>query len=147
MTSRKDYPIMISFLQALLLSFLLCFVLLDCTGSSPSTSKVKAQQVLRDENDPQDFIPVDKQPVPIRQVTPEYPDSAQKNHFEGIVWVKAVVGRDGTVKKAVIMQSDNHIFDNVAIQAMLQWKFTPAIMDGEPVAVWVSVPFKFKLKG
>jgi hypothetical protein len=28
----------------------------------------------------------------------------------------------------------------------MQWVFTPAIMNNGPVAVWVAIPFKFKLK-
>jgi outer membrane biosynthesis protein TonB len=27
----------------------------------------------------------------------------------------------------------------------MKWKFKPAMMDGKPVAVWVTIPFKFKM--
>jgi len=92
-----------------------------------------------------DFVPVDKQPVPLSSVNPVYPDSARRAGIEGTVWVKALVDTDGAVKKAVVMRSDNQIFDTAAIDAIMKWKFTPAIDKGKFVRVWVMVPFHFKL--
>jgi outer membrane biosynthesis protein TonB len=37
------------------------------------------------------------------------------------------------------------LFNEVAVAAAMQWVFTPAVMNNGPVAVWVSIPFKFKL--
>jgi len=94
---------------------------------------------------PEDFVPVDKQPVPTYRVNPVYPDSARRTGLEGTVWLKALVDTDGMVKKAVVEKSDNRIFNDAAIQALLQWKFVPAMLDGKSVRVWAMVPFHFKL--
>ena len=94
---------------------------------------------------PQDFTPVDKQPVPTYRVNPVYPDSARRAGLEGTVWLKALVDTDGMVKKAVVVRSDNRIFDDAARQALLQWRFIPAILHGKFVRVWAMVPFHFKL--
>jgi TonB family protein len=45
-----------------------------------------------------------------------------------------------------IQKSDAEIFDQAAIDAAMQMVFIPAILHGEPVDVWGSIPFHFKLR-
>ena len=91
------------------------------------------------------FVPVDVKPVPIKQVQPQYPESARLSGKEGVVWLKCLVGKNGKVSKVKVVQSDTPIFDEAAISAALQWKFSPAKIKGKPVEVWAAIPFKFKL--
>ncbi|MBU1298824.1 MAG: energy transducer TonB [Bacteroidetes bacterium] len=109
---------------------------------------VKIEQDIRIEDDgpPPDFVPVEKQPVVVKEVKPVYPDLAQRANMEGTVWVKIWVDKEGKPRKAVVIKSDAEIFNEVAVNAAMQWVFTPAIMNDGPVAVWVAIPFKFKLK-
>lgn len=98
-----------------------------------------------DSSDPPDYIAGVEQPVPTVKIDAEYPADAQDRHIEGVVWVKALLQTDGTIKKAVVVKTDNAIFNAPSIKAMLQWKFTPAILHGKPVNIWVVEPFRFKL--
>jgi protein TonB len=107
--------------------------------------QVQIEQDLQIEDDPPDFLPVEKLPVPVKQVQPDYPEIARRAGVEGTVWVKILVDKEGKAKKAVVMKSDAEIFDEPAKAAALQWVFTPAIMNNGPVAVWAAVPFRFKL--
>ena len=91
------------------------------------------------------FVPVDKQPEVVVQVPPVYPKTAKRKGIEGSVYVKMLVGKNGKVLKAVIIQTDNEVFNQPSIDAALQFVFTPAIAYKKPVIVWVLVPFKFKL--
>ena len=110
---------------------------------------VEIQQDTRIEDDgpPADFVPVEKQPVPIpgKNPPPVYPEIARRAGVEGTVWVKIWVDKEGNPKKAQVLKSDQELFNEPAINAAMSWKFTPAIMNNGPVAVWVSIPFKFKL--
>ena len=99
---------------------------------------------IEDDPDPGSFIPVEKQPVPVKQTSPEYPEIARRAGVEGTVWVKILVDKDGKAKKAIIMKSDAEIFNDAAIAAAKQWVFTPAMMNNGPVAVWAAIPFRFK---
>jgi protein TonB len=114
------------------------------TGGDASGG-VQVQQDIKIDEDPADFVPVEKQPVPVKQVQPEYPEIARRSSMEGTVWVKILVDKEGKAKKALVMKSDAEIFNDVAIKAALQWVFTPAMMNNGPVAVWAAVPFRFKL--
>lgn len=110
------------------------------------TGNVQVQQDIKiEDEDPADFVPVEKQPVPVKQVVPEYPDIARRAGIEGTVWVKILVDKEGKAKKALVMKSDAEIFNDPAIKAAMQFVFTPAMMNNGPVAVWAAMPFHFKL--
>ena len=109
------------------------------------TGGVAVQQDINIDEEPPDFVPVEKQPVPVKQVQPSYPEIARRAGVEGTVWVKILVDKEGKSKKAVIMKSDAEIFNDPALEAAKQWVFTPAMMNNGPVAVWAAVPFRFKL--
>jgi protein TonB len=102
---------------------------------------------IEDEGPPPDFVPVEKQPLPIpgNNPSPVYPEIARRAGVEGTVWVKIWVDKEGNPKKAQVIKSDAELFNQPAIEAAMKWKFTPAIMNNGPVAVWVSIPFKFRL--
>lgn len=98
-----------------------------------------------DDAPPADFVPVEKEPVIIKKIEPKYPELAMRAGLEGKVWVKIWVDKEGRPKQVVVLKSDAEIFNEPAVEAAKQFVFTPAYMNNGPVAVWVSVPFKFKL--
>jgi protein TonB len=106
-----------------------------------SASSVRGVQ----ETPPADVVPVDKEPGLVKTAAPEYPEEAMKNGIEGTVYVKIWVDTEGKVRDAVIAKSDNELFDKASISAAMQFRFTPAMKDGNPVSVWVVVPIKYKL--
>ncbi len=115
------------------------------TGNGEGTAGTQIQQDINIDEDPADFVPVEKQPVIVKMVTPEYPEFAKRIGAEGVVWVKILVDKEGKAKKTVILKSDNEVFNESAQKAAMQYVFTPAVMNNGPVAVWVSQPFRFKL--
>ena len=96
---------------------------------------------------PPDFVQVEKQPQPIagNAPAPVYPAESRLNIIEGTVWIKIWVDKEGNARQAAVIKSDAEIFNQPGIDAAMKWKFTPAILNGKPVDVWVSIPFKFKL--
>lgn len=117
--------------------------LIEGTGDSP----LEVQQDIKIDEDapPADFVPVEKEPVPVKKVEPKYPELAMRAGLEGKVWVKIWVDKEGRPKQVVVLKSDAEIFNEPAVEAAKQWIFTPAYMNNGPVAVWVSIPFRFKL--
>jgi TonB family protein len=61
--------------------------------------------------------------------------------------VRIWVDKQGKARKAVVMKSDADVFNQPAIDAAMQWVFSPAMMKKGPVSVWVEVPFNFRLQG
>jgi protein TonB len=116
-------------------------------GDMESGGPVEITQDIKIDEDapPADFVPVEKEPVPVKKVEPKYPELAMRAGLEGKVWVKIWVDKEGRPKQVVILKSDAEIFNEPAVEAAKQWVFTPAYMNNGPVAVWVSIPFRFKL--
>jgi protein TonB len=98
------------------------------------------------EPSPDSVIIVEKNPVPVKMVTPEYPELARRLGVEGTVWVKILVDREGRAKKAIVIKSDSGLLNENATTAALGWLFTPAMMTNGPVMVWAAVPFRFTLQ-
>jgi protein TonB len=116
------------------------------TGGGKGDSLFVQDIRIEDEPDIDAFIPVEKEPVPVRRIAPAYPEIAKRAGVEGKVYIKALVDKEGKVRKAVVLKSDAEIFNPAALEAVQQWLFTPAVMNNGPVTVWVVVPFNFQLK-
>lgn len=96
---------------------------------------------------PEEFVPVEIQAEMIFEAPLEYPRLAKQAGMEGIVWVKALVGKDGEVKKAMVGKSSGSQagFDEAAVAQAYKCKYKPAIQNGRPVAVWVTYKVEFNL--
>ena len=114
------------------------------TGGGLPETQIPESLTIEDQ-EPPDFVLVEKDPIPIRTITPEYPEFAKRIGVEGVVSVRIWVDKEGKPKKAVVMKSDNDLLNENALKAAMQFLFTPAVMNNGPVAVWVSVPFRFRL--
>jgi len=65
---------------------------------------------------------------------------------EGVVPIEAVVGKDGTVSTVRVVSADVHPdFAIAAADAVRQWKFSPTLLNGQPVEVVIMVSVTFTL--
>ncbi|MBF8296831.1 MAG: TonB family protein, partial [Bacteroidetes bacterium] len=87
----------------------------------------------------------DQAPEAKTTVQPKYPDIATRAGMEGTVWTKVSIDEAGKVTNVTISKSDAEIFNQVSIDAAMQWVFKPALKDGKPIATEVAIPFLFKM--
>jgi periplasmic protein TonB len=88
-----------------------------------------------------------KSPVLIKEVKPQYTDSAKARGVQGTVEVAAVVKTDGTVDNDVrVTRSLDADLDEQAIIATRQWRFRPGTKDGKAVDVEVNIELTFTLR-
>jgi TonB family protein len=100
----------------------------------------------RDTISPPGYLELLELPEPVYTVTPAYPPKAIENKLEGIVWIRMWITENGNVRRGIVISSSNSILNPSALVAAIQWQFKPAtLMNGKPVGVWVSIPFKFVL--
>ena len=78
----------------------------------------------------------------LTQVMPKYPDMARTMKASGSVQLEASVGKDGSVKGVKVL-SGHTLLRDAAAQAVRQWKYKPATLNGEPVESTVQVTVKF----
>jgi TonB family protein len=75
----------------------------------------------------------------------KYPENERKARHQGVVTLGVVVGSDGVPRDISVLSSLSPDFDKAAIDALRQWKFSPATKDGKPVAVRIAVDVDFDL--
>jgi len=76
---------------------------------------------------------------------PQYSEEARKAKFQGTVVLWAVIGPDGRPKDLRVARSLGLGLDQQALEAVRQWRFDPARMDGRPVAVEINIEVNFRL--
>lgn len=91
-------------------------------------------------------VPTDRpQPIPGQSPPPSYPSSALRRGESGTVIVQAVVGVQGTVIDArVVQRSGSRDLDRAAVEAVRGWRFQPAQSNGQPMQASLDIPFDFK---
>jgi TonB family protein len=65
--------------------------------------------------------------------------------YEGVCVLKLVVDADGMPQNIKVVRPVGMGLDEKAIAAVRQWTFSPALKDGEPVAVQIDVEVNFHL--
>ena len=92
-----------------------------------------------------DLKQVHTKPLPVKQVDPEYPEWLREMRIEGRVDVYFVVKADGHVADAKAVRSTHEGLSKIAVEAVQQWIFHPATVEGKPVNCRLIVPITFAL--
>ena len=86
-------------------------------------------------------------PRKLVDVRPVYPQEMRDAGREGVVPLEAIIRRDGTVGSVRVLSAGVHPdFVVAAVDAVRQWRFSPAKRYGVPVDVIVEVAMEFKLR-
>ena len=82
-------------------------------------------------------------------VSPDYPAAAQAGGFGGVVSVQAVVRADGSLGEIEVLRNSAPRlgFDRAAVEALKQWRFDPARVDGTAVDSAGTFTFHFEPEG
>jgi protein TonB len=80
----------------------------------------------------------------IYKVQPQYPTLARNIHLAGTVYLRAIIGTDGTVRQVEVI-SGHPILANAALQAVRQWRYQPTRLNGEAVEVETFITVNFVL--
>lgn len=99
--------------------------------------------------DPDEYVEVEREPtVDLKKLQQSvvYPKLAIRAGVEGKVLLRVLVGTDGLPKKCEVMSSPSVWLDTAAISAVMQATFTPAMQNGKPIMVWVTLPVAFRLR-
>jgi TonB family protein len=82
----------------------------------------------------------------VREVKADYTEEGRRRALSGEVLLEIVVRSDGSVGDVKLLQGLGSGLDERAMQAVRQWRFSPATKQGAPVDVLVEVAVEFKLR-
>ena len=84
--------------------------------------------------------------VLVSSVQPDYPRKAREESIEGWVELDFTVAESGRVKDPAVHASNpRKVFDQAAINALLQWRYKPVLVDAKPVPRRVRIRIRFVL--
>ncbi len=83
-----------------------------------------------------------KQARLIKSVPPIYPSTARAEHIFGAVKIDALIDVNGNVSTLKILSGPG-LLHQAALEAVKQWKYEPAQLDGKPTPVHLTVTVQF----
>jgi TonB family protein len=81
----------------------------------------------------------------ISRVEPSYTEEARTAKLGGTVVLFVEITSTGIVENVTVLHGLGKGLDENAVRAIRQWKFAPALKDGRPVAVMITVEMNFSL--
>jgi TonB family protein len=84
-----------------------------------------------------------KTAVLLSKVAPVYPVLAKNQHISGNVVIDALIDANGRVGAMKVL-SGPALLQQAAMDALKQWKYQPASLDGNPVSVHLMVTLQFR---
>jgi len=86
--------------------------------------------------------------TPPRQIynrEPEFSEQARRDKYMSLVVISGTVDPQGAFTDLCVTQAGGEGLDERAIEAAKLWKFQPATLQGEPVAVRINAEMSFRL--
>ncbi len=80
----------------------------------------------------------------IRKVQPAYPVIAKETRVQGVVEFTAVISKTGTIENLQLIRG-HPLLVTAARDAILQWRYKPTLLNGEPVEVITNIVVNFTL--
>ena len=80
----------------------------------------------------------------VHYVRPVYPKEARRNRIEGTVTLRARITKAGDLQDITVLKG-NPIFVAEAVRVAKQWRYTPCVIDSEPVEVITTLDLNFNL--
>ncbi len=84
-------------------------------------------------------------PAVLHSIDAAYPPGARAEGLTGTVRLQLDISETGQVSQISILQPAGHGFDQAAVEAVRQFTFSPAEVDGKPTAVRVTYDYHFVL--
>jgi periplasmic protein TonB len=89
---------------------------------------------------------LDKPPKVLKLVRPTYPLLAKRANRQGVVRLRFLVTKAGTVKNVKVLSAPKGLgFEDAAVAAVLKWKFATPRYKGHAVSAWVVQSIRFQL--
>lgn len=86
-----------------------------------------------------------KPPSPVSTPDPQFPKLARNIKFAGTSTFQVILTAEGTIQEMTVIDPIGAGLDEAAAAALRNWKFRPAIKDGQPVASTIQVVVSFHL--
>jgi protein TonB len=81
----------------------------------------------------------------LSSVPPVYPSLARNQHVAGNIKIDALIDANGRVTSMSVLSGPT-LLHQAAMDALQQWKYQPATLDGKPVPMHLTITIQFRLQ-
>ncbi len=78
--------------------------------------------------------------------TPRYTEEGRQSRTQGVVILEAIVDEEGNVDEVKVLKGLPNGLSDEAVLTASTWKYKPALLDGEPVPVFLNLTIRFSLQ-
>jgi TonB family protein len=82
----------------------------------------------------------------VHQAKPVYPPDVQAAGIEGTVLLRAVISTQGNLLGLSVINTVDPALAKAAMDAVSQWRYTPTLLNGQPVEVATTISVNFRLE-
>jgi len=79
------------------------------------------------------------------KVQPVYPTSAKEARIQGMVVLDATLSADGVPEDVRVVSSPSDDLSQSALEAVRQWRYTPTLLNGDPISVVTEIHVNYTL--
>ncbi|HEX2898305.1 MAG TPA: energy transducer TonB [Bacteroidia bacterium] len=105
-----------------------------------------AQVEESDSPGPMEYITLEREPVPLSLDSVKQLIRRPQACVEGKVIVRLMIDENGKYVKHLVLKTPQPMCTEAVEPVLHHLRFTPALMDGQAVKCWVTIPFKFGLE-
>ena len=114
----------------------------DILGLSAQDSQLLSQS--KDSVMTEDIV--DELPVVQHRAPLPFPEKAKENNVNGFVTLNLLINKQGAVEQVKLVDAQPEgYFEEIALQGVQDWSFSPATYQGRFVSVWVKQKIKFQV--
>jgi TonB family protein len=81
----------------------------------------------------------------IAKKMPLYPPAAKAARIQGKVMIEAVISKEGTPQELRILSSPSDELSESALEAVREWRYSPTLLNGNPVEVLTDIEIHYTL--
>jgi len=85
-------------------------------------------------------------PQLVYQIKPQYTELARRSRLQGTVIVQATIDESGNVRDVRVLKGLQMGLDRSAVDAVSQWRFTPATLNGRALKVLYTLTINFTVQ-
>ncbi len=111
---------------------------IDAKGDNSTVSSATDERVIH-------MDPDQEQANLVTKVQPIYPVTAKTSGIQGNVLLETFVSADGIPKRIHVLSSPDPDLAQSALEAVRQWRYRPALLNGQPVGVRTIVTVSYTL--
>jgi TonB family protein len=81
----------------------------------------------------------------VRQPRPEYPPELRAAGVEGTVVLQAIISKEGAPLELRVLSTSDARLNQAAVNAVAKWRYTPTLLNGQPVETQTTISIEFQL--